>query len=195
MAERETHTKPGPLVLDAQASEKWRKFLTSFEIYLIATENNKKSDVLKVNLLLQCAGPEAIEEHSHFVYNEGESKDRFKDVCKKFEELCQPARNFIYERLVFNQRNQKEGERIDNFVSELKRFSLTCEFEEHQDSLIRDCIVGGVSSDELRGELLKKRNLTLQSAHDYCRTYEASEAQKYRFGKPITGAAQGASGI
>ena len=25
----------------------------------------------------------------------------------------------IYERLVFNQRNQKEGERIDNYVSEL----------------------------------------------------------------------------
>ena len=77
MAERETHTKPGPLVLDAQASENWRKFLMWFEIYLIATEKNKKSDVLKVNLLLHCAGPEAIEEYSHFVYNEGESKDRF----------------------------------------------------------------------------------------------------------------------
>ena len=59
----------------------------------------------------------------------------------------------IYERLVFNQRNQKEGERIDNYVSELKRLSLTCDFGDLRDSLIRDRIVGGVLSDELRGEL------------------------------------------
>ena len=70
--------------------------------------------------------------------------DCYQDVCRKFEELCQGARNVIYERLVFNQRNQKEGERIDNFVSELKRLSLTCEFGDLRDSLIRDRIVGGV---------------------------------------------------
>ena len=30
-------------------------------------------------------------------------------------------------------------------------------------------------------ELLKKPDLTLQTAHDYCRTYEATELQKYKF--------------
>ena len=60
---------------------------------------------------------------------------------------------------MFNQRNQKEGERIDNFVSELKRLSLTCEFGDPQDSLIRDRIVGGVLSGELQGELPKKPDL------------------------------------
>ena len=34
---------------------------------------------------------------------------------------------------MFNQRNQKEGERIDNFMSELKRLSLTCEFGDLKD--------------------------------------------------------------
>ena len=196
MAEaRESHTKPGPLVLDAQAAENWRKFLMSFEIYLIATEKERKSEKLKVNLLLNCAGPDAIEEYSHFVFDESESKECLTDVCRKFEELCQGARNVIYERLVFNQRNQKEGERIENFVSELKRLSLTCEFENLRDSLIRDRIVGGVLSDELSGELLKKADLTLQSAHDHCRTYEASEAQKFRFTKPSTGGTPSTSNI
>ena len=46
--------------------------------------------------------------------------------------------------LGFNQRNQKDGERIDDFVSELKRLSVTCEFGGLRDSLIRDRIVGGV---------------------------------------------------
>ena len=78
----------GPLVLDANASENWQKFLMQFEIYLVAKGKDDKEDKLKVNLLLNCAGTGAIEEYSHFVYNEGESNESFKDVCRKFEELC-----------------------------------------------------------------------------------------------------------
>ncbi|XP_048582219.1 uncharacterized protein K02A2.6-like [Nematostella vectensis] len=175
------HRALGPLVLDANASENWRKFLMQFEIYLVAKGKDDKGDKLKVNLLLNCAGPSAIEEYSHFVYTAGESNESYGDVCRKFHELCRGAKNVIYERLLFNLRNQKEGERIDNFVSELKRLSLNCDFGALRDSLIRDRIVGGVTSDELRGELLKKPDLTLQTAHDYCRTYEATELQKYKF--------------
>ena len=69
-----------------------------------------------------------------------------------------------------NQQNQK-GERIENFVKELKRLLLHCEFGYFQDSLIRDCIVSGVLWGELRRELLKKPNLILESVHDYCRTH------------------------
>lgn len=195
MAEKEMFNKPGPLIIDAQAGDNWRKFLMRFEIYLIAAEKEKKSDKLKVNLLLNCAGSDAIEEYSHFTYSEDESPDNFQVVCRKFEELCRGAKNVIYERLVFNQRSQKEGERIDNFVSDLKRLALTCEFGDLKDSLIRDRIVGGVMSDELRGELLKKPDLTLQTAHDYCRTYEASETQKFKFHGPSGSTSQATTNI
>ena len=57
-------------------------------------------------------------------------KKSYHDVCREFEELCQGARNVVYERLVFNQRNQKGGKRVDKFVSELKMLSLTCEFRD-----------------------------------------------------------------
>ena len=94
-----------------------------FEIYLVAKGKDDKADKLKVNMLLHCAGPEAIEEYSHFVFTDEEDKDCYQDVCRQFDEWCRGARNVTYERLVFNQRNQKEGERIDNFFSELKRLS------------------------------------------------------------------------
>ena len=180
-SEHSGHRTPGPLVLDAQASENWRKFLMQFEIYLVAKGKEKATDKVKVNLLLNCAGPDAIEEYSHFDFNEEKDKESYELVCGKFKELCKGAKNVIYERLLFNQRHQKEGERIDHFVSDLKRLSLNCDFGVLRDSLIRDCIVGGVVSDELRGELLKKPDLTLQSAHDYCRTHEATELQKFKF--------------
>ena len=154
-----------------------------FEINLVAKAKDEKPDKLKVNMLLYCAGSEAIEEYSYFVFNAGENNGCYDDVFKKFKELCKGARNVIFERLVFNQRNQKEGERIDNFVSGLNRLSLTCVFGDVKDSLIRDVIVGGVLLDELR-ELLKKSDLTLQSAHDYCRTFDAAE--KFKFNVPTS---------
>ena len=116
-------------------------------------------------------------------------------VFSKFKALCGGSRNVVYERLVFNQRNQKEGERVDNFVSELKRLSLACEFGELRDSLIRDRIVGGVLSVELREELLKKPDLTLQEAHDYCRTLEASELQNFKLSIPASAGTERSVGI
>ena len=53
---------PGPLLLDANAAENWRKFFMQFEIYLVAKGKDDKADKMKVNMLSLCAGPEAIEE-------------------------------------------------------------------------------------------------------------------------------------
>lgn len=92
MADKEFN-KPGPLIIDDQAAENWRKFIMRFEIYLVATDKEKKSDKIEVNLLLNCAGSDAIEEYSHFTYGEGESPESYGDVRKKFEELCQGAKN------------------------------------------------------------------------------------------------------
>ena len=112
LAERDLRT-PGPLVLAANATDNWRKFLMQFEFYLVAKSEHDKPDKLKVNMLLQCAGPKVIEEYSHFVCNAGEGRECYVDVRGKFNALCEGARNVIYERLVFNKCNQKEGERVD----------------------------------------------------------------------------------
>ena len=47
MAEKESYNKPGPLIIDAQAAENWRKFIKRFEIYLIAAEKEKKADKVR----------------------------------------------------------------------------------------------------------------------------------------------------
>ena len=42
-----------------------------YEIYLVAKAKNEKPDKLKLNVLLHCAGPKAIEKYSHFVFKRG----------------------------------------------------------------------------------------------------------------------------
>ena len=65
---------------------------------------------MKLANMFHYAEPEAIEEYSHFVFTSERDKDCYQDVWRKFEELSQGARNVIYEQLLLNQWNQKEGE-------------------------------------------------------------------------------------
>ena len=63
------------MLLDANAAENRKKFFIQFEIYLVAKGKDDKVEKLKVNMLLRCTGPEAIEEYSHFELTNEEDKD------------------------------------------------------------------------------------------------------------------------
>lgn len=84
--------------------------------------------------------------------------------------------------MVLNCQNQQGGLRIDNSVCDFKWLGLSSDFSALEDSLIRYWILGAVLSNILRRELLKKPNLTLQQAHDYCRTFESSDLQNWGSG-------------
>ena len=62
------------MLLDPNAAENRKKFFMQFEIYVVAKGKDDKADKLKVNMLLHCTGPEAIEEYSHFVFTIEEDK-------------------------------------------------------------------------------------------------------------------------
>ena len=65
---------------------------------------------------------------------------------------------------------------MQNFITSLKILSNSCEYGPLKDSLIRDRIVCGVSSDTLRRQLLKERELTLHRAIQMCQINETADA-------------------
>ena len=60
---------------------------------------------------------------------------------------------------------------------ELCSLVQSCEFELLKDSLIKDRIVCGITSDQVRARLLRESDLTLTKAVDICRAAEATTAQ------------------
>ena len=81
----------------------------------------------------------------------------------------------ILERHKFNVRAQEATEPVQNFITALKILAETCEYGNLKDSLIRDRIVCGVTSGNLRKQLLKERELTLQKAIQMCQIHELAE--------------------
>ena len=136
-----------------------------------------KGKNVQVNTLLHVAGPEAIKIYNTFEYIEEEDREDVNTLLNKFDEHFLPQKNLSYERHIFHTRVQQPGETIDEFVTDLKRKAATCDFEQLQDSLIKDRIIIGIKDVSLRTKLLEKRDLTLQQTIDVCRSAEVTNTQ------------------
>ena len=71
----------------------------------------------------------------------------------------------------------KLGENIDAYVTDLKNKASLCEFSTLKDSLIRDRIVCGIRSGEVKARLLRDPDLTLEKAINACWAAETSQTQ------------------
>ena len=86
--------------------------------------------------------------------------------------------NETYERYMFNSRDQEADEFIDAYVAALRKSALTCNLCSClHDSIIRDGIVLGVRSKQLRKRLLQERKRALSKCIDVCRSMEATSSQ------------------
>ncbi len=106
--------------------------------------------------------------------NVWEIKRYLEVLVKKFEEICLPVKNVIMDRHAFNTMNQKPHETIQSYVAMLKTLARKCEFGTLHDELIRDRLVC-IYNDNIRTQLLKEKNLTLNSAIEICMLHEQSE--------------------
>lgn len=167
---------PAPLILTGNLSANWRMFYQNFEIFLIASNNNEKDDSVKVALLLNVIGQEGVDLFNTFNLTDAERKD-LNTVKTKFQNHTTPKVNVTFERYVFNNRSQKEGETFDQYVIELRKIAKSCEFDNLRDSLLRDRIIIGIRNQHVREALLRTEDLTLDKAISYCQSAEISQAQ------------------
>ena len=71
-------------------------------------------------------------------------------------------KNVVYERFVFFDRQQKEGESTEEFITALHTLAEYCKFDTL--SLIRDRIVSGILDKELSEKMQLRGDLKLEDA-------------------------------
>ena len=166
---------PSTLNLEGNVAENWRKWKQRFQLYMEASGTMNKPEKQRVAIFLHLIGEEALEIYNTFSLSTAEQK--IEVLFRKFEEYCNPRRNITFERHKFFTCVQESTENIDQYVTELRTKASTCEFGELCESLIRDRIVCGISSNTLREKLLQESDLSLQKAIDMCRASELSKRQ------------------
>ena len=148
-------------------------------MYYTAAELVKKEAKTRVAILLHCAGPEAQDIHSNFVFSDtdGDRASDYNSVLKKFKEYCEPRKNEVFERYKFWQRDQHEGKTIDQWVNDLRILLGSCEYGDQKEKNLRDRIVFGVADTRVKERLLCESDLTLTKALDICHAAEASKVK------------------
>lgn len=166
--------KPDRLQIEGNLAENWRKFKRNFDIYMSANELNLKSDAVKVNVFLNIIGHDAVEIYDTFKLTELQ-QTHYVSVIRAFDDFCKPKTNPVYERFVFWQRQQKEGESFDVFHVDIKRLVKNCGFGENEKEMLRDRIVIGIANKNLQKRLLETADLTYDKAVEKCKANEATQ--------------------
>ena len=125
-------------------------------------------------MLLNLAGRDAIERSHTFEFAEGESMEGPNVLKRKFRELCEPKKNLML-CYHFNTRNQKHTESFQSYFVDLTNKADSCEIRDKKGEFIRDRIVCGIHSDNVRKLLLREPDLTLEKTKELCVLHELAD--------------------
>ena len=146
---------PPILDLSVDRNVAWKAWLAQWNDYFIVTELGKKAPAYQCAMLRYTFTDEARNIYDTLGLSENDANDVTK-IIDALEGFAKGIVNETLERHVFNCRVQEEGELFNDFVIEIKLPSKNCNFfETCHNVLIRDRIVAGVNSDQLRRRLLK----------------------------------------
>ena len=94
-----------------------------------------------------------------------------------FRKHCQPKQNTVFARYIFHQRIQKAGETFEAFLTDLRNLVKDCKYEKPNE-MVRDRIVAGITSHEIREKLLTIGDeLTMELAIEKVGVCEATQQQ------------------
>ena len=175
---------PPPALVTKRGSHDWKLFKQMWTNYVVvAGLQNETPEYLRA-LFLHTLGAEGLT-----IFNGLELADdaTVDQIIVAMDTHFIGNTNEIYERFVFNKRDQKEGESFDDYINSLRQLIKTCNFtHDMSDSLLRDRIVLGIKSSATRQELIQDPKLTLQTCIEKCRSMEATEEQMKAMGENET---------
>lgn len=151
-------------------SQRWRTWKRRFETYLVAV--NVTDDKQKRALLLYQAGQETQDLFETF----SDTGTDYETAIDKLDAYFNPKKNVDFEVFQFRQATQREDETVDQFVTRLRKLSVTCEFADLNKEL-KSAVIQHCKSKQLRRWALREEDLTLDKLTSKARALEASEQQ------------------
>ncbi|KAI5640631.1 reverse transcriptase (RNA-dependent DNA polymerase) domain-containing protein [Phthorimaea operculella] len=181
--------------------EKWEVFKQQLECYYIV---NDIEDTKKVPLLLTKITPKVFETLTLLCSPKAPNVHTLDELCrgnwghlipvgdmvllisrKSTRAMCINASKTVcllygqtffrtLERAEFRKRNQLPGEKVEDYVIELRKMASRCQFKDDEDQ-IKEKFIDGVTSKIVKFELMKsEKEQTLEKCVEIARTMEAA---------------------
>ena len=131
-------------------SETITAYLERLHAYLDANVSSAKRSPFLVSTI----GPKTYAVLRSLLAPETPQTKQYKTLVDVLKKHYEPKPLIIAERYTFNQRNQRSGESVAEYVAELRRLAATCKFAAFLDDALRDRLVCGLRSESARRRLL-----------------------------------------
>ena len=122
---------------------------------------NIEDETRQVSMLLYCLGEEA-EDVIVSTNIKDTSRKRYAGEMAKLNGYFKVWRNLIFKRVKSNQRNQREGELPEEYITKLYALIKMCEFNELRNEMLQDRPIVGIRDKGLSEKLQLDTDLTLK---------------------------------
>jgi len=162
------------------AKREWLHWHKSFTTYV--RNLGEVTPVDKLNLLVNHVDAAVYE-----LFVEASTYD---EAIASLKALCAKPQNSIFARYLLRSRKQVSEEPLDEYLQNLKRLSMDCDFIEvsaaqHKEEAIRDAFISGLQSKEIRQRLLEEKDITLQDTVDKALSLEAAQKNVEKFNSSV----------
>ena len=149
----------------------WSRYTERLGQFFVA--NDVKDDA-KVAVFLTVIGSKAYNLLHSLLAPEVPSSKKYEELVAVLGEHLNPKPLVIAERFKFHHRNQKEGERVAQYMAALRKLT---EFEDYLEEALRDRLVCGLRNEAVQRRLLSEKDLRLQTAYDIAVSMETASRQ------------------
>lgn len=152
-------------------SQRFQKWVKSFQYFLGAS--GITDDARKKATLLHLIGLESQEIFDTL----NPADDTYQSALQAFIDHFSVQKNIPFERSKFHSCKQKQGESIEQFVTNLRKLASTCDYGTETDNQIRDQVIAACFSTKFRKRLLAEPDLTLQKVVSIGQSLESAHYQ------------------
>ena len=171
---------PAQLETKGNLATNWKRYKRAWDNYEVATGLDKQESKIRAATFMTVIGPNALDIIDGLPFTVTSTHDEREDidvVLQKMDMFCVGETNEIYERYIFNKRDQESNELIDKYVAALRSLAKTSNYKTLEDDLVRDRIVVGVKDNNTRKLILAEKKLTLSDCIAKCRAQETTAQQ------------------
>ena len=105
---------------------------------------DKKEEKIQVATLLHVLGKECVEVFSNFEWENEGDQEKIAAVEETLKAYCAPLTSRHFNRHLFIDRKQQEGETVDEFCSALKTLAMNCDLGDKEESWVTSMLVLGL---------------------------------------------------
>lgn len=140
-----------------------------------------QDEELKKSAFISAIGKKAYKTLKDLLLPAKPEEKTFEDLVKVLSGHYEPSSQVIAERFKFNRRYQGEGESVAAFAVTLKHMAAKCNYGTFLDDALRDRFVAGLRNSTIQTGLLKRKELTFESACVFAKSVELAERESRGF--------------